>query len=66
MYIMPQKDRVNLEFLFGVDLPDPDGFMEGTGKKLRHVKVYDMETAESPAIQALLEALAEREAVLGR
>ncbi len=66
-YIMPQKDRVNLGFLYGVDLPDPDGLLEGTGKKLRHVKVYDMATAESPAIRALLEAsLAERKAALGR
>jgi len=39
VYIAPQKAHVNLGFYHGVDLPDPAGLLEGTGKKLRHVKV---------------------------
>lgn len=65
-YILPQKNWVNLGFYKGSDLPDPAGLMEGTGKKLRHVKVRAVEDAERPEIRALLkEALAERTAALG-
>ncbi len=38
-YIMPQRNWVNLGFYKGTDLPDPHGLLEGTGKRLRHVKV---------------------------
>lgn len=65
-YILPHKNWVNLGFYKGADLPDPAGLMEGTGKKLRHVKVRAVEDAERPEIRALLkEALAERTAALG-
>ena len=66
-YILPHKNWVNLGFYKGVDLPDPAGLMEGTGKKLRHVKVRSLEDAERSEIRALLkEALAEREQALGQ
>jgi len=65
-YILPYKNWVNLGFFKGTDLPDPSGLMEGTGKKLRHVKVRSVEDAERPEIRALIEeALAERRQVLG-
>lgn len=65
-YILPHENWVNLGFYKGADLPDPAGLMEGTGKKLRHVKVRAVEDAERPEIRALLkEALAERTAALG-
>lgn len=38
-YILPYKSWVNLGFYQGVDLADPDGLLEGTGKKMRHVKI---------------------------
>lgn len=38
-YLMPQRDRVNLGFYHGVDVEDPAGVLEGTGARLRHVKV---------------------------
>ena len=62
-YLMPQKDRVNLGFFHGVDLPDPAGLLEGTGKALRHVKLrsaWDVERAETRALIAA--AVAERRA----
>jgi hypothetical protein len=65
-YIMPHKNWVNLGFYQGAFLPDPTGIMEGTGKKLRHVKVRSVEDAERPALRTLLEqALAERQKALG-
>lgn len=55
-YLMAQKDRVNLGFYQGAELPDPTGLLEGTGVSLRHVKVRDLETANSPAIASLIAA----------
>ena len=60
-YIMPQKKHVNLGFFYGALLPDPEGNMEGTGKKMRHVKVRSLDQAGSPAIRSLIQqALEER------
>jgi hypothetical protein len=55
-YLMPHTQHVNLGFYFGADLPDPTGLLEGSGKKLRHVKIRNLETVELPAIRALLVA----------
>jgi len=38
-YIAPAAERVNFGFFRGADLEDPEHLLEGTGKKLRHVKV---------------------------
>ena len=65
-YIMPFKNWVNLGFYQGADLADPADIMEGTGKKLRHVKVRSVEDAGRPEIRTLIkEALAERKQALG-
>lgn len=53
-YIMAQKDRVNLGFYQGVDLADPEGLLEGTGDRLRHVKVRNLDLAGAPAVAALI------------
>lgn len=66
VYIMPKAAYVNLGFYHGVGLPDPEGLLEGTGKKMRHVKVRSVEEAEAPAIRDLIAAaLAERRSALG-
>lgn len=66
VYIMPRQDYVNLGFYHGTDLDDPDRLLEGTGKKMRHVKVRSQKDAANPALAALVaEALAERKLVLG-
>ena len=65
-YILPHKNWVNLGFYKGADLPDPGGLMEGTGKKLRHVKVHSMADAERPEVRILIaEAVSERKQALG-
>jgi hypothetical protein len=58
-YIAPLKSRINLGFLRGAELPDPEGLLEGTGKVLRHVKIGQLEEIEKPAIKALLVAALE-------
>ena len=55
-YVMAQSDRVNLGFYDGVDLPDPTGLLEGTGDRLRHVKVRTLESATSRPVEALIRA----------
>ena len=65
-YVLPHRQWVNLGFYQGVGLPDPDSLLEGTGSKLRHVKVRSPEAAEQPALRMLIEAaLAERRDALG-
>ncbi len=66
-YVLPYTSWVNLGFLQGAGLPDPEGLLEGTGAKLRHVGVRSLEASENPALRSLIEAaLAERRAALGR
>jgi hypothetical protein len=54
-YIMGHGDYVNLGFFHGVDLPDPDGLLEGTGKKLRHIKIRTLADTDAPATRALID-----------
>jgi hypothetical protein len=60
-YIGVQRSHVNLGFYRGSLLKDPAGLLDGTGRKLRHVKIADMPAARNPAIRTLLvQAIAER------
>ncbi|MGD2061129.1 MAG: hypothetical protein PVF87_09710 [Acidimicrobiia bacterium] len=68
-YLMPQRDRVNLGFYHGVDVDDPEGLLEGTGARLRHVKVHPDGDDSSPTMDSLraliVAARAERISALG-
>jgi hypothetical protein len=57
--LVPQRGYVNLEFGDGVDLPDPAHRLEGTGKRLRHVKMRGADDVRHPEVRALLEAAAQ-------
>ena len=64
-YVMPHEHWVNLGFYKGAALPDQGGLLEGTGAKMRHVKVRDLAAAEAPDLRALIiAAVAERRAAL--
>ena len=54
--IMPLKAGVNLGFHNAVELPDPKGLLEGTGKRHRHVKLKTVADIKAPALRALLKA----------
>ena len=54
--VMPTRNHVGLGFAYGSDLPDPKGKLEGTGKRIRHVKLRTAADAADPAIAALLRA----------
>ena len=54
--IIPHTAHVNLQLADGVDLPNPDGRIEGTGKRVRHVKVRSVEDARAPWVRAAIAA----------
>ena len=54
-YIAPFKAHVNLGFMYGADLPDPEGLLEGGGQDLRHIKIRSLKDIENPAIRVLVE-----------
>ena len=65
-YIGALSTRVNRGFFYGDELSDPEGLMEGTGKRLRHVKVRSIEQAEQTSIRDLLQlSIEERKEDLG-
>lgn len=54
-YILPYKKWVNLGFYQGADLADPERLLEGTGAKMRHVKVRSPDDGTRSAVRALVE-----------
>ncbi|MEM8861103.1 MAG: DUF1801 domain-containing protein [Chloroflexota bacterium] len=66
VYIMPKAEYVNLGLWHGVNVPDPSGLLEGTGKNMRHIKIRSLDDANNPAVRDIIaEALKERKAALG-
>ena len=59
--IIAHKTWVNLQLADGAELPDPDGVIEGTGKRIRHIKVRSVDAASSaPVVAAIRAELAAR------
>jgi hypothetical protein len=54
--VSPHKAHVNLHFYKGVQLDDPSGLLEGSGKELRHVKIRTLEDIRRDAIIQLVQA----------
>lgn len=59
VYIAPHNDYVRLGFFNGATMPDPGNLLEGTGKKLRHIKVYEVNDQNLQALIAYVRASAE-------
>ena len=58
-YIGAFKDHVDLGFYYGVDLANPKRLLEGAGKKLRHVKIEEIDHVQDPVIRELIEVTIE-------
>jgi hypothetical protein len=58
--LIPHTAHVNLQLADGALLDDPTGVIEGTGKRIRHVKCRSVEDVERPAVRSLLEEQAAR------
>jgi hypothetical protein len=56
VYICPIQEYVRLGFLYGGYLDDPPGMLEGTGKRMRHVKVWSEEQAGMQELAELVRA----------
>ena len=54
--IIAHRTWVNLQLADGAILPDPHGLIEGTGKRIRHVKIHSVEAATSAPVVAIVEA----------
>ena len=54
--IIAHKAHVNLQLADGAELPNPDGRIEGTGKRIRHVKVPSVEDAGTSWVRTVIEA----------
>jgi len=54
--IIAHKVHVNLQLADGAALPNPDGLIEGTGKRIRHVKIRAVEDASSPRVLTIIRA----------
>ncbi len=54
-YILPHAKWVNVGFFHGALLDDPADLLEGTGAKMRHVKIRSLQDVEAPALRALVE-----------
>ncbi|HTX48269.1 MAG TPA: DUF1801 domain-containing protein [Caulobacteraceae bacterium] len=55
-YVNAFTAHVNVGFFHGATLDDPAGLLEGTGKRMRHVKVRWGETANDAALAELIAA----------
>ncbi|MGA8576537.1 MAG: DUF1801 domain-containing protein [Candidatus Cybelea sp.] len=55
--VYPQK--ISLCFLYGVDLPDPEGLLQGSGNRVRHIRIEDEKTLEKRSVRALMKAAIE-------
>jgi hypothetical protein len=54
VYMKAFKSAVNLGFWWGVHLNDPKGLLQGTGDKMRHVKLTSLDDIDEQALADLV------------
>ena len=52
--LIPHRAHVNVQLADGALLDDPTGIVEGTGKRIRHVKCRSLDDLARPALRTLL------------
>jgi hypothetical protein len=55
-YVNAFSAHVNVGFFYGAALDDPAGLLQGTGKRMRHVKLYWARPVNAAALSALIVA----------
>lgn len=50
-YIKAFKNSVNFGFWRGVDIDDPGGLLQGSGEKMRHVKIVSLDDIDQQAFR---------------
>lgn len=58
--IAPHRRHVNLQLANGALVDDPGGLVEGTGKRVRHVKLRGVGDVARPEVRTVLERSLER------
>ena len=58
-YIKAFKNSVNFGFWRGVDLDDPQGILEGSGEKMRHVKLSSLDDIDEQAFSDFIRQAAQ-------
>ena len=53
-YVNAFKAHVNVGFFRGTELPDPEGLLEGTGKRMRHVTLKPGHDINAAALRKLI------------
>ena len=53
-YVNAFTAHVNVGFFLGAWLDDPDGLLEGTGKRMRHVKLKPGALPDAPLLEGLV------------
>ena len=53
--LIPHGGWVNLQLADGALLPNPDGLIEGTGKKIRHIKVRSGDAAADVRVRKAIQ-----------
>lgn len=56
VYLAPQSGYVNLGFYYGAGIPDPAGILEGSGKRMRHIKIRSVAAAQNAALIPMIHA----------
>jgi hypothetical protein len=55
-YVNSFKSHVNVGFFYGAALEDPARLLEGSGKRMRHMKLKPDSAPDSVALRALIDA----------
>ena len=55
-YVNAFRAHVNVGFFHGASLADPAGLLQGSGKRMRHVKVFTDPKPNAAAIRKLIDA----------
>jgi hypothetical protein len=55
-YVNSFKSHVNVGFFYGAFLVDPAGLLEGSGKRMRHVKLKPGRNVNAAALSALVDS----------
>jgi hypothetical protein len=55
-YVGVFRAHANVGFFHGAELKDPAGLLQGTGKRMRHVKVKPGVALDAAALEALIDA----------
>jgi hypothetical protein len=55
-YVNSFKSHVNVGFFYGATLEDPEGLLEGSGKRMRHVKLSPDRKLNTAALSDLIDA----------